>query len=143
MARQLGVTVEELIGRKSLLQKLTPDEFITDEIGLPTVNDILDELAKPGRDPRSVAQVFSFSKEISSISDVKEGMTLPGIVSNITNFGAFVDLGIKENGLLHISQITDRFISNPSEELALHQQLKVKVTEVDEGRKRIGLTLKF
>jgi uncharacterized protein len=90
-----------------------------------------------------VAQVFSFSKEISSISDVKEGMTLPGIVSNITNFGAFVDLGIKENGLLHISQITDRFISNPSEELALHQQLKVKVTEVDEGRKRIGLTLKF
>lgn len=143
MAKKLGVSVSDLTGSKSLLEKLNPEDFITEEVGLPTVKDILEELAKPGRDPRSVAQVFSFSKEISSISDVREGMVLPGIVSNITNFGAFVDLGIKENGLLHISQITDRFISNPAEVLALHQQLKVKVTEVDEGRKRIGLTLKF
>lgn len=108
---------------------------------MPTLNDIAAELAKPGRDPRSLAKVFEFSNDISTIEDLAEGMELPGIVTNITNFGAFVDIGIKQNGLVHVSQMSNKFISNPSEVLKLHQHVMVQVLSVDLKRSRIQLKL--
>ena len=116
---------------------------MNDKIGMPTLNDIMKELDKPGHDPRGEAHSFSFAENIKSIGDVYEGLVLPGIVSNLTNFGAFVDIGVKQDGLLHISQITDKFIQNPAEILSLGQQLTVKVIGVDVQRKRINLTLLF
>lgn len=134
MARDLGVEVKELVGNDSLCKRISPDRYVTPEKGLPTINDIIKELAKPGLDPRSEASSFCFAEDIRDISDLKTGMELPGIVTNITNFGAFVDLGIHENGLIHISKMKGK-------SLALHQKVKVRVESVELDRKRIGLGL--
>ena len=119
------------------------EEYLSDVVGLPTLTDIMKELEKPGHDPRGAATSFSFAENLKSINDVIVGMIVPGIVTNLTNFGAFVDIGVKQDGLLHISQITTKFIQNPSEVLSLAQHLSVKVIAVDILRKRINLSLLF
>ncbi|MDL2304774.1 RNA-binding transcriptional accessory protein [Bacteroides sp. OttesenSCG-928-D19] len=142
MAKDLGCTVEELISDKTLRGKIDIEKYITPAVGIPTLKDIMDELNKPGRDPRKTIKVFEFDQNIRTINDLREGMTLPGIVGNITNFGAFVDLGIKENGLVHLSQLADRYITDPSEVVSIHQHVMVKVLSIDMDRKRIQLTMK-
>ena len=111
-------------------------------MGIPTLTDIMHELSKPGRDPRSAIKVFEFAPDVHSMEDVRPGMVLPGIVTNITNFGAFVDIGVKQDGLVHISQMADRYVTNPADVVKLHQHVHVKVLEVDVARKRIQLTMK-
>ncbi len=143
IAKSLKVDVAALLNNKELLTSVDASDHVTNKAGEHTIKDILQELAKPGLDPRKKVRVFEFSKHIETIKDLRSGMTLPGIVSNLTNFGAFVDLGIKENGLIHISQITERFISSPAEALTLHQHVQVKVLDVDQEKKRIALTMKF
>lgn len=142
MAEDMQATVQDLLKNESLRQKIDIKKYVSDKVGLPTLNDIMQELAKPGRDPRSLIKVFEFSNEVHSIGDVKPGMILPGIVTNITNFGAFVDIGVKQDGLVHISHLADKFISNPADVIKLHQHVTVKVLEVDAPRKRIQLTMK-
>ncbi len=142
MAVDLNAKVTDLIEQKELRERIKPEDYITQETGLPTLKDILAELEKPGRDPRQSIKVFEFSKDVFSINDLVEGMVLPGIVTNITNFGAFVDVGVKQDGLVHISQMADRYISNPAEVVKLHQHVKVRVLDVDISRKRIQLSLK-
>ncbi|NMB36468.1 MAG: RNA-binding transcriptional accessory protein [Bacteroidales bacterium] len=142
MASDLGVSLTDLISNEELSSTIDISKYISDEVGEPTLNDIVKELAKPGRDPRSIIKVFEFSSEIRSIEDVKVGMILPCIVTNITNFGAFVDIGIKQNGLIHVSQISDKRVNDPSEVLKLHQQLHAQVVSVDLERQRIGLSLR-
>jgi uncharacterized protein len=117
--------------------------YVNNEVGLPTLADIVEELKKPGRDPRGKAKLFEFSKDVRSISDLKIGMRLPGIVTNITRFGAFVDVGVKQDGLVHLSQLADRYVSDPTEIVKLNQIVQVKVLEVDEARKRIAFTMKM
>jgi Transcriptional accessory protein len=141
IAKDLGVTINELVGNKELIQKIDIDKYISEDIGKPTLNDIVNELAKPGRDPRTIAKVLEFSSDIRQIEDLKPNMELVGIITNITNFGAFVDIGIKENGLIHISNMTDKFISSPNEIVKLHQHVKVLVIDVDLKKKRIQLKL--
>lgn len=140
IAKDLNKDVKELVGEKNI--NINLDKYVSDDIGLPTLQDIVEELSRPGLDPRKTARVMEFSPDIFTIDDLKPGMILPGIVTNITNFGAFVDVGIKQDGLIHISQMADKFISNPSEIVKLHEHIKVKVLEVDTVRKRIQLTLK-
>ena len=142
MAKDLGCTVRELIDKKELREKIDLKRYVTGNVGLPTLNDIKEELEKPGLDPRKIIKVFEFSKDVHSIEDLKPGMELPGIVTNITNFGAFVDVGVKQDGLVHISQMADRFISDPNDIVHLHQHVKVKVLDVDAARKRIQLSMK-
>jgi len=142
MASDLGVSLTDLISNEQLASSIDISKYISEEVGEHTLNDIKKELAKPGRDPRSIIKVFEFSPEIRSIEDVKVGMILPCIVTNITNFGAFVDIGIKQNGLIHVSQISDKRVSDPSQVLKLHQQLHAKVVNVDLERQRIGLSLR-
>ncbi len=142
MAKDLSVTVTDLMSKEDLRKKISLQKYTTEKVGLPTLTDIMNELAKPGRDPRTKIKVFDFAEGIHKIEDVHPGMTLPGIVTNITNFGAFVDIGVKQDGLVHISQMADRFISDPNEIVSLHQHVKVKVLEVDVARKRIQLTMK-
>ncbi len=141
MASSLGVTVEDLIRDAALRKKIRLDEFVTDTVGLPTLRDIMRELEKPGLDPRGKAQPFEFG-DVHSIEDLRPGMVLPGIVTNITNFGAFVDIGVKQDGLVHISQLANRFVRNPAEVVKLQQEVKVRVLEVDLVRKRIQLSMK-
>lgn len=141
MAADLGVEVKELIGNEALIQQIDPDRYISDVFGKHTLEDILKELKKPGLDPREEAQLFEFAP-IYSIEDVQTGMIVPGIVTNLTRFGAFVDIGVKQDGLVHISEIANRYIGDPSEALKLNQQVKVKVLEVDLNRKRIALSIK-
>ncbi len=141
MAKDLKCTVDELIAGKELRQKINISDYITPTVGLPTLQDILQELDKPGRDPRKAIKVFEFDKNVRTITDLREGMILPGIVGNITNFGAFVDIGIKENGLVHLSQLAERFISDPMEVVSIHQQVMVRVMNVDTDRKRIQLSM--
>jgi len=141
MAKDLHTDVTELIQNKELKKSLDLQKYITPTVGLPTLNDILQELDKPGRDPRSGIQVFEFDANVKTIGDLRIGMELPGIVTNITNFGAFVDIGIKENGLVHVSQMADRYIANPAEVVSVHQHVKVLVQEVDTARKRVQLKL--
>jgi Transcriptional accessory protein len=142
MARDVDAKVPEIIGDSVKRASIDVNKYVTDEVGLPTLNDIMTELSKPGRDPRSIIKVFEFSSEIQSIEDVKVGMILPCIVTNVTNFGAFVDLGIKTQGLIHVSQVADKYVSNPADVLKLNQQLQAKVINVDLQRGRIGLSLK-
>ena len=142
MAKDLGCKVEDLIKNKELRSKIQINQYVTETVGLPTLNDIMQELDKPGRDPRQKIQVFEFDKNIRTIDDVQEGMELPGIITNITNFGCFVDLGVKEKGLVHISQLADHFVSDPTTVVSIHQHVKVRVMNVDRERKRIQLTMK-
>ena len=141
MAKDLKKDITDLIGNSNLRKEVDLNKYISEKAGLPTLNDIMDELEKPGRDPRSVIKVFEFDPNVKTINDLREGMELPGIITNITNFGAFCDLGIKENGLIHISNLSDKFVSNPAEVIALHQHVKVQVLEFDLSRKRIQLKL--
>jgi uncharacterized protein len=141
MAKDLSTKVSDLIRNKSLIQTIDKQKYVNDKVGLPTLNDILLELEKPGRDPRESVKVFEFDANIKTISDLRSGMELLGIITNITNFGAFVDIGVKENGLIHISNMSDKFITNPAEVVSLHQHVKVQVLEVDSDRKRIQLKL--
>lgn len=141
MAKDLKCSVAELIADKELRRKINIANYITPTVGMPTLQDIIQELDKPGRDPRKSIKVFEFDKNVRTINDLHEGMILPGIVGNITNFGAFVDLGIKENGLVHLSQLADRFISDPTEVVSIHQHVMVKIISVDNDRKRIQLSM--
>ena len=142
MASDLGCDVSELISNKELINKIKIEKYVTDTTGLPTLNDIKSELEKPGRDPRCTFDMFEFDKNIKTIDDVKPGMILPGIITNITSFGAFVDIGIHEDGLVHISQMADRYVSDPNKIVKLNQKVMVKVLEVDTKRKRISLSMK-
>lgn len=142
MAADLHCTVGELMKRKELKQQIRLKKYQTDQIGMPTLQDIMKELDKPGRDPRSEIQEFSFNPDIHTIDDLQEGMVLPGIVTNITNFGCFVDVGIKENGLVHISELADRFVSNPADVVSIHQHVQVRVLSIDTTRKRVQLSMK-
>ena len=141
MARDLGVSTKELVGNADLCSKIKAEKYVDNQFGLPTINDIINELRKPGLDPRESAQEFEFSHDIHSIEDLKSGMELPGIVTNITAFGAFVDVGIKQNGLIHASQMGVKGMADPSKILKLHQQVKVTVISVDLERGRVGLRL--
>ena len=141
MAKDLKCTVNELIADKELRRKINISDYVTPVVGLPTLQDIMQELEKPGRDPRKAIKVFEFDKNVRTIADLREGMILPGIVGNITNFGAFVDIGIKENGLVHLSQLAERYISDPTEIVSIHQHVMVRVMNVDTDRKRIQLSM--
>ena len=142
MAKDLGYSVTDLIKNKELRSRIKIENYITDSVGLPTLTDIMQELDKPGRDPRRKIEMFEFDKNVRTLDDLQEGMELPGIVTNITNFGCFVDIGIKENGLVHVSQLADRFISDPSTVVSIHQHVRVRVMSIDRERKRIQLTMK-
>ena len=141
MAKDLGIKTTELIANKEKIAQIKPENYITAEIGILTLKDILKELEKPGLDPRKAAKIFEFDPNVRSISDLRTGMILPGIVNNITAFGCFVDLGIKESGLVHISQLKEGYVSDVNEVVKMHQHVQVKVVEVDEARKRIQLTM--
>ncbi len=142
MAKELNCSVSEMIANKELKQKIKLEKYVSEKIGMPTLLDIMQELDKPGRDPRKGIQIFEFDQSVRTMDDLKEGQILPGIVNNITNFGCFVDIGIKEKGLVHISEMADRFISDPTEVVSIHQHVKVKVMSVDKERKRVQLTMK-
>lgn len=142
MAKDMKCTVADLIKDKELRSKINIKKYVTDTVGLPTLNDIMKELDKPGRDPRQQIQVFEFDKDVKTLDDLREGMELPGIVTNITNFGCFVDIGIKENGLVHISQLADKFVSDPTTVVSIHQHVRVRVLGIDHERKRVQLTMK-
>ena len=142
MAADSGCTVKELIANKERLKAINIKNYVSDTIGLPTLTDIMKELDKPGLDPRGEVEQFSFSDDIHELKDVEVGMVVPGIVTNITKFGAFVDIGVHQDGLVHISQMSSKFIHDPNEVVKLHQHVMVKVTEVDLVRKRIALSMK-
>lgn len=142
MAKDLKCSVADLIKNKELRSQIDIENYVTDTVGLPTLTDILQELDKPGRDPRQKIQVFEFDKNVQTIDDLREGMELPGIINNITNFGCFVDIGVKENGLVHISQLADKFVSDPTTVVSMHQHVRVRVLSIDHERKRIQLTMK-
>lgn len=142
MAKKLGVKVGELIGNEELIAKINPKEFIEKDFGIETINDIIDELKKPGRDPRQTFEVFEFDKNIRTINDLRQGMQLVGIVTNITAFGCFVDIGVHQDGLVHISQMSNSYITDPNQVVKLNQKVKVTVTDVDIPRKRISLSMK-
>ncbi|MEL4306747.1 Tex family protein [Joostella sp. CR20] len=143
MASDMKVQIEELVGNKALIKNIPLEKYLTDKIGLPTLTDIASELEKPGIDPREKAKMFEFDPNVKTINDLREGQILPGIVNNITNFGCFVDIGIKESGLVHISRLTDGFVTNVNEVVTLQQHVKVKVIEIDFPRKRIQLAMNF
>ncbi|MCA9385340.1 RNA-binding transcriptional accessory protein [Candidatus Dojkabacteria bacterium] len=142
MAKDLAIPLEELIGNAEYIDTITVEDYVDEEIGVLTLNDILKELKKPGRDPRGKTETFKFRDDIHEITDLETGMILPGIVTNITNFGAFVDIGVHCDGLVHISQLSDEFVSDPNTIVSLHQKVDVKVMEIDLDRKRIGLSMK-
>jgi len=142
MASDLGCSIKELIENKELHKKINLKNYVTETTGMPTLQDIMTELAKPGRDPRDKFEIFSFTEGVNSIEDVKPGMKLPGIITNVTKFGAFVDIGVHQDGLVHISQITDRFVKDPADFVTVNQKVTVTVLDVDVERKRISLSLK-
>jgi uncharacterized protein len=142
MARDLGCGVRDLVREAGLRQNLRLDRYVTESVGLPTLNDILAELAKPGRDPRQRFEAFAFREGVQKLEDLQPGMKLPGIVTNVTAFGAFVDIGVHQDGLLHVSQLADRFVRNPAEVVKVHQKVTVTVLEVDLERKRVALSLR-
>jgi uncharacterized protein len=134
--------VSELILDAKRRAQIDMNRYVNDTVGLPTLQDIMAELEKPGRDPREAIEVWSFDERIRIIEDVKAGMVLPGVVTNVTNFGCFVDIGVKENGLVHVSQLADRYVSDPTTIVSVHQHVTVRVLEVDYERKRISLSMK-
>lgn len=142
MAKDLGITTDKLMHNKEAVEKIEAKNYIAENVGLPTISDIKEELLKPGRDPRSSFKMLEFDPNIRTLNDLVPGMILPGIVTNITNFGCFVDVGVKQDGLVHVSQLADRFISDPAAVVKLHQHVKVKVLEVDAPRKRVAFTMK-
>ncbi|WP_069660503.1 Tex family protein [Arcticibacter eurypsychrophilus] len=142
MAADLNCTIHDLIKEDKLRQQIRPEKYMNDSIGLPTIQDILEQLAKPGRDPRQQFEAFSFTDGVNNMNDLRVGMVLSGIVTNITSFGAFVDIGVHQDGLVHLSQLSNRFIKDPNEIVKVHQKVQVKVTEVDSARKRIALSMK-
>ena len=142
MAKDKGCTVAELIDNKELQKSIRLKDYVTDTVGMPTLTDIMAELQRPGRDPRAAVEVFEFDPRVHEIDDLQVGMLLPGIVTNITNFGAFVDVGVHHDGLVHISQLADRYVKDPNEVVKLHQHVVVRVTEVDRKRQRISLSMK-
>ncbi|RQE03033.1 Tex family protein [Prevotella intermedia] len=142
MAEEQNCSVSELISNKELIKRIDLNRYLSDEVGLLTLNDILQELEKPGRDPREQLEEFEFDTSVHTIDDLKEGMELPGIVTNITNFGAFVDIGVHQDGLVHISQLSNKFVSDPNTVVHLHQHVRVRVTQIDYKRNRIGLSMK-
>ena len=141
IAKDMNCSVEDLIKNKELRNKIDINKYVTPQVGLPTLTDIMSELEKPGRDPRQAIKVFEFDKNVKTIDDLKEGMILPGIVTNITNFGCFVDVGIKENGLVHVSQLCRQYVTDPTTIVKIHQHVEVKVLSIDRERKRIQLTM--
>jgi uncharacterized protein len=142
MAKDLKVSVAELLGNEALVNSIDLNTYVSDEVGLPTLRDIREELLKPGRDPRRIIKLFEFDENIKSITDLIPGMELPGIVTNITAFGAFVDVGAHQDGLVHVSQLADRFIKEPTEAVSVNQHVRVRVLEVDAARKRVALSMK-
>lgn len=142
IAKDMGVAISDLIGNEQLCAGIDPQRYVDEKTGLLTIKDIVEELKKPGRDPRTMAKVFSFAEGVTKIDDLQEGMELPGIVTNITNFGAFVDIGVHQDGLVHISELADRYVSNPADVVSLHQHVTVKVLQVDKARKRISLSMR-
>ncbi|WP_375445205.1 Tex family protein [uncultured Fibrella sp.] len=143
MAADVGCTVAELLKKPDLRKQIKPDRYVSATVGLPTLTDILAELDKPGRDPRQALTVFSYDERVKTVSDLHEGMVLPGVVTNITAFGAFVDIGVKQDGLVHVSQMANRYITDPNQIVKVHQQVTVKVLEVDTTRRRIALSMKI
>ena len=141
IAKDMKCSVEDLIKNKEIRSKIDIKKYVSDKVGLPTLTDIMNELEKPGRDPRQAIKVFEFDKNVKTIDDLKAGMVLPGIVTNITNFGCFVDVGIKENGLVHVSQLCRQFVSDPTTVVSIHQHVQVKVLSIDMERKRISMTM--
>ena len=142
MAKDLQSDLKTIIGKSDIKSKIDLKKYVNDEVGLPTLQDILEELVKPGRDPRKEFEVFSFDDSVHDINDLREGMTLPGIVTNVTNFGAFVDIGVHQDGLVHISEISNTFVKDPNEVVKVSQKVQVRVTSVDVARKRIALSMK-
>ena len=142
MAAELDCSVLDLMKSNELRSRVDLSRYVTEKVGMPTLQDIMKELAKPGRDPRESFEAFSFQEGVEKLEDVKPGMRLPGIVTNLTAFGAFVDIGVHQDGLVHISQLADRFVKNPSEVVKVQQKVMVTVLEVDTKRKRIALSLK-
>jgi uncharacterized protein len=142
MAQDLGATVKDLMNQEALRKRVDLNRYMTETAGLPTLNDILNELAKPGRDPREQFEAFSFTEGVEKIEDVKPGMKVTGIVTNITAFGAFVDIGVHQDGLVHVSQLSNRFVKNPGDVVKVHQKVMVTVLDVDVARKRIALSMK-
>jgi len=142
MAKDLGLPTEKLVHNKEAVEKIDAKKYVSADVGLPTIQDIQQELLKPGRDPRSSFKMLEFDPNIRTVGDLVPGMILPGIVTNITNFGCFVDVGVKQDGLVHISELADKFVSDPAQVVKLHQHVKVKVLDVDTGRKRIAFSMK-
>ena len=142
IAKDLGQPLDQVVGNASIATQIAPNSYVTDKVGLPTLTDIIEELARPGRDPRQKYEAFSFAEGINKIEDLTVGMKLPGIITNVTAFGAFVDLGVHQDGLVHISQLANKYVSNPADEVKVQQQVWVTVLEVDLERKRIGLSMK-
>jgi uncharacterized protein len=142
MANDLGCTLNDLLNDKEQRKKVELKKYVTEKVGLPTLTDILAELDKPGRDPRKEFETFKFEEGVNEVKDLREGMRLPGIVTNVTNFGAFVDIGVHQDGLVHISQLADAFVDDPSRVVKAGQKVMVTVVEVDERRKRIALSMK-
>ncbi|MDR1783352.1 MAG: helix-hairpin-helix domain-containing protein, partial [Dysgonamonadaceae bacterium] len=143
MAKDLNCKVIDLIKNKDLRGKIMLANYVSDGIGMPTLTDIMQELDKPGRDPRQGVKVFEFDPNVRTMDDLREGMILPGIISNITNFGCFVDIGLKEKGLVHVSNMADKYVSDPTQIVSLHQHVQVKVINIDTERKRIGLSMRL
>jgi uncharacterized protein len=143
MAKDCGCSVAELIGDKTKRESININRYVGGEIGLPTLNDIMHELEKPGRDPRQQIEEFEFDARVKDVDDLVEGMVLPGIVTNITNFGAFVDIGVHQDGLVHISQLANKYVRDPNDVVHLHQHVQVKVLDVDRRRNRISLTMRL
>ena len=142
IAKDLGQPLDQVVGNASIATQIAPNSYVTDKVGLPTLTDIIEELARPGRDPRQKYEAFSFAEGINKIEDLTVGMKLSGIITNVTAFGAFVDLGVHQDGLIHISQLANKYVSNPADEVKVKQQVWVTVLEVDLERKRIGLSMK-
>jgi len=142
MAKDAGCKVADLMKDNSLRVKVRLQDYVSDSVGLPTLNDIMQELAKPGRDPRKQFEIFSFAEGVNKIEDLQTGMKLPGIVTNVTNFGAFVDIGVHQDGLVHISNMSNKFVKNPADIVKVHQKIQVKVLDIDPGKKRISLSMK-